>query len=202
MRVIAFNIEEFKSRGLPLGGARPSQFLVEITPPPNLRISNSEKIKFVCSAAQIPPAIVAPVQVAYFGRLVKFKGDREFPDWTVTIQNDADYYVRRSFELWNTEMNTLVSNIQTSGMWATEYKAEATVHQLRADGETIASYVMSGLWPNQIDAIPLNWEAMNQIEMFDVTFSYDYWIPKLGDDQSRTSSEGTENERIVLPNIG
>lgn len=196
---MAFNIEEFKSRGLPLGGARPSQFMVEVYPPAALGIPNAEKIKFVCSAAQIPPAIVAPVQVAYFGRIVKFRGDREFPDWTVTVQNDADFYVRKIFEKWNTSMNTLVSNIQRPEIFATDYKATAEVTQMRSDGEVIATYIMEGLWPNQVDAIPLNWEAMNQIEMFDVTFSYDYWLPKLGDSLARTSTEGTENEEIILP---
>lgn len=196
---MAFNIEEFKSRGLPGDGARPSQFVVDIYPPPVLGINNTEKIKFTCRAATIPPAILGVVPVAYFGRPVKFKGDREFPDWTVTVINDSDYYVRKVMERWNTSINTLVSNVMRPELWPTGYKSSAEVTHYRSDGQVIATYIMEGLWPNTVDAIPLDWEAMNQIEMFDVTFSYDYWLAKPGDNLARTSTEGTEEEEIIIP---
>lgn len=196
---MSFNIEEFKSRGLPGGGARPTQFMVEMYPPPALGVNNAERIKFVCTAAQIPPAIVSPVQVAYFGRIVKFAGDRDFPDWTVTVMNDSDFYVRKVMERWSTSINTLVSNVMRPELWPTGYKTSAEVTQFRNDGEPISTYIFEGLWPNQVDAIPLDWEAMNQIERFDVTFSFDYWLPKQGNSLARTSTEGTENEEINLP---
>lgn len=193
-----FNIEEFKSRGLPGGGARPSQFLVTISPPTGIEINNAEKISFVCSAAEIPPAIVSPVHVSYFGRQVKYAGDREFPDWSVTIMNDSDYYVRRVMERWSTAMNTLVSNVMRPEVWPVGYKTTAQVTQYRQDGEAIATYMMEGLFPNQVDPIALNWEATNQIEYFNVTFSYDYWIAKQGDNLARQSTEGTEDEDIPI----
>lgn len=196
---MAFNIEEFKSRGLPGGGARPTQFLVEMFPPPALGINGAEKIKFVCRAASIPPAIIMPIEVGYFGRPVKYAGDRQFPDWNVTVLNDTDFFVRKVMERWSTSMNTLISNVMKPEVFPTGYKTNAEVTQFRSDGEVIATYIFEGLFPTQVDAIPLDWEAMNQIETFDITFSYDYWLVKSGLNLSRGSTEGTAAEEIAIP---
>lgn len=195
---MSFNIEEFKSRGMPGGGARPSQFLVTINPPTTIGINNAEKISFVCRATSIPPAIVGSVHVSYFGRQVKYSGDREFPDWTVTVMNDSDFFVRKVLERWSTSMNTLVSNVMRPEVWPVGYKTTAEVTQFRQDGAPISTYFMEGLFPTQIDPIALDWEAMNQIENFDVTFAYDYWLAKQGENLARPSSEGTEFEEIPI----
>lgn len=189
---MSFNIEEFKAKGLSLGGARPSQFLVTLSPPTILNEqSNAESFQFVCRAAQIPAAIVSPVEVAYFGRRVKYSGDREFPDWTVTVMNDADFRIRRMMERWSEAMNVHIDNTMVSNIWPTGYKQTAEVTQFNQAGDSVATYQMVGLFPTQIDAIPLDWEAMNQIETFDITFSYDYWVLKQGDDRSYSSTDGT-----------
>lgn len=196
---MSFNIEEFKRRGVPGGGARPTQFVVQLNPPPVLGLNNVDNFRFVCKAAQIPPAIVQPINVMYFGRAIKLSGDREFPDWNVVVYNDADYFVRKTLESWSAAINTLVSNVMIPGVWPTGYKATAEVTQLRGDGEAIATYMMEGLWPNTVSPIGLDWEQANRIEEFEVTFSYDYWLAKSGDSLFRSSNEGTADEEITIP---
>lgn len=185
-----FDIEEFKSRGLALGGARPNQFYVDVVPPASLNY-NTDTFRFVCRAATIPPEIVQSADVPYFGRTIRYAGDREFPDWTVTVMNDADFAVRKMLQRWSQAMNYHISNVMDSQMWPTTYKQAASVTQMRQDGATIGSYTFYGLFPLQVDPIPLDWEIKNQIENFEVTFAYDYWIYRDGESLTETSVDGT-----------
>ncbi len=172
---MSFNINEFKARGLQHGGARPTQFQVLIFPP--FASAAAEKVQFSCRAAQIPPAPLDPIPVAYFGRQIKVSGDRSFPDWTVTIYNDDDYAVRVMFERWSNEMNAMVSNVMSESMYPLNYKTTAKVLQYNKIGNIIRAYDFYGIFPVNVDAIPLDWDQTNTIEQFDVTFSYDYWEP-------------------------
>lgn len=170
-----FNIQEFKSRGLLYGGARPTQFEVWCNMPPNIGTNAAEKLRFVCQAASLPSFIVQPVIVPYFGREIKFSGDRIFNDWQVTIMNDEDFTVRNAFEAWSNAMNTLISNRLDPELWPTDYKQYATVVQYGKDGTPVRKYNFWGLFPSQVDNIGLQWDAVNQIESFGVNFSFDYF---------------------------
>lgn len=193
---MTFNIQEFLSKGLPLNGARPSQFKVNINPPSALAI-NADKLQYVCKAATVPPSIIGAVEQNYFGRTVKFSGDREFPDWTVQIIVDGDYFGRDLLEKWSQLMNGHIDNVMNAGIYPTGYKATAEVTQYRQDGAAIATYSMYGLFPTQVDPIALSWDEKNQIEVFDCTFSYDYWISKQGDRLAVTSTDGTQDTLIL-----
>jgi hypothetical protein len=132
-------------------------------------------MRFVVSAASLPSFIVEPVVVAYFGRQIKFAGDRVFQDWQVTVQNDEDFTVRNAFEAWSNGMNALVSNRMDPNLYATAYKTVADVRQLGKDGTVVRKYNFHGIFPSQVDNIGLSWDAINQIETFAVNFSYDYY---------------------------
>src|SRR5690606_9191446 len=96
---------------------------------------------------------------------------------------------------WHNQINTLISNRldpavanvrPTSGNFApSSYKTSALVHQFGKVGPgdesgIIRTYEFVGLFPIAIDMIPLDWEQQNVIEQFDVTFTYDYFIPYVG----------------------
>ena len=176
---MAFNINSFKSRGLTEGGARPSLFQVEMTLPPAIQSLNSalEKFTFTCRASSVPAATVAPVEVPYFGRKIKLAGDRTFADWSVTVMNDEDFQVRQMFEAWSSLLNHHEFN--TKEVPNNEYKlADATVTQFSKLGEykPIAVYTFVGMFPLEISAMDLDWDATNTIQTFNVTFAYDYWV--------------------------
>ena len=184
---MTFNINSFKTRGLTLGGARPSLFQVEFTPPPavNVIAGSDEKFTFTCRAAQLPAATVGSIDGGYFGRKIKVAGDRTFNDWTTTIMNDEDFLVRGMFEKWSNYINRFVNNTRVSGaggLFAAEntYKCDLQIIQYSKTGDFIRAYDIVGAFPTTIDAIELNWETQNQIETFGVTFAYDYWIPSQG----------------------
>ena len=173
---MTFNINDFKTRGLTLGGARPALFEVQFTPPISVDAASSQKFSFSCRGAQLPAAQIGAIDVGYFGRMIKLAGDRTFTDWSVTVMNDEDFLVRTMFEKWSNSINALVNNYR-SATSREVYKCDMNVIQYAKTGFKIAEYSLVGAFPTTIDAIDLNWETQNQVETFGVTFSYDYWVP-------------------------
>lgn len=178
---MAFNIENFISNGLTLGGARPTLFEVFVTWPAgqaDVPTGVENKLRFTCRASSIPASTIAPVDLFYFGRQTKVAGDRSFADWSVTVMNDEDYIVRNAFEAWHNNINTIVSNrrVLADAPFA-GYKATATVNQYGKTGDLIKSYNFVNIFPLTVEEMALDWEAQNQIQTFGVTFAYDYWEP-------------------------
>ena len=176
-----FNISTFKERGLLQGGARPALFEVYLTIPDGVGATagSDDKFRFTCRAAQLPAATVGTIEIPYFGRKIKLSGDRTFTDWTVTVMNDEDFLVRSMFEKWTNSLNRLEANLR-DGNYAgdeTSYKAVMNVIQYGKSGEPIRAYDIIGAFPSAVDAITLDWDTTNQIETFQVTFAYDYWLP-------------------------
>jgi hypothetical protein len=166
---MAFNINEFKSQ-LVGGGARPTLFQVQITNPV-VPIADF-KIPFMVKTAALPGSTLGSYVVPYFGRQVKYAGDRTFEDWPVTIINDEDFLIRNAMEAWSNAINSHDSNTRALPQ---SYKSNAIVTQYSKDGRALRTYVFEGMYPVAIDAIPLAWEQTDTIEEFGVTFQYDLW---------------------------
>lgn len=165
---MAFNINEMRSQ-LVYGGARQNLFQVRISNPANA--AADLKTPFMVQAAQIPESQLGIIPVYYFGRQMKLAGDRTFGDWTVTIINDEDFLIRNAMEEWSNKINRLERNVRDID----RYKSNATVIQYAKDGSKIREYKFNGIFPSVISPIELDWASTDQIESFQVTFSYDYW---------------------------
>lgn len=165
---MAFNINEMRSQ-LVYGGARQNLFQVRINNPANA--SGDLKTPFMVQAAQIPESQLGVIPVFYFGRQMKLAGDRTFGDWTVTVINDEDFLIRNAMEEWSNRINRLERNVRDIN----RYKSNATVIQYAKDGTKIREYKFNGIFPSVISPIELDWASTDQIESFQVTFSYDYW---------------------------
>lgn len=173
---MAFNINDFKSRGLTGGGVRPSLFQVLITPNVGEDPNSIEKFVFTCRASEVPAATISSIDVPYYGRKIKLAGDREFADWSVTVMNDEDFLVRNMFEEWSNKINQLVGNLKLLPL-NTYKNSDALVTQFSKDGAPIRAYNFVGIFPVSIAAMSLDWDTTNTIQTFDVTFAYDYWTP-------------------------
>lgn len=172
------DISEIRAN-LALGGARPSLFQVILTPPAGgLGLSSVAiaKIPFLCSAASLPQTTMGVIQVPYYGRKIKVYGNRTFQPWNITIINDEDFIIRNFFETWVDQMNALEGNVTqfTSASILTS-EGSAIVTQLSKTGAPLRSYDFTGVWPSDVSAIPLDWNATDQIESFQVTLEYDYY---------------------------
>lgn len=166
---MAFNINQFKSE-LVGGGARPTLFQVQITNP--VAPGADFKVPFMVRAAGIPESTLGQYTVPYFGRQVKYAGDRTFADWTVTVINDEDFAIRNAMEAWSNFINSHDSNTRALPQ---QYKSTGLITQYSKDGSALRTYVFEGMYPVTIDAIQMDWSQTDTIEEFGVTFQYDLW---------------------------
>lgn len=152
---------------------------------PNLQ----QRVQFLCRSATLPPSELGVVEIPYFGRKLKYHGDREFPDWDIRVFMD-DYQIRNAFEAWHNAINTIISNRMDVGVananpsLGNSYKTIATVTSFATTGPgdldgdgAIKTYRFDGVFPRRIEPVRLDWDDTNQIAEFGVTLSYDWWEP-------------------------
>lgn len=162
---MAFNVSSFIS-SLNGDGARPNLFDVSIP-------TFGNKLGFTCKTAQLPGSTIGMAPVYYFGREVKFAGNRTFADWTVNILNDEDFTVRNALEGWMASINSHQNN-QAEYLFDT-YSFDAYVNQYAKTGEVIKTYTFHGMFPIDIAPIDLDWGSNDTIEEYAVTFAYQWW---------------------------
>jgi hypothetical protein len=193
------NIEEFRSQGLTEGGARPSLFEVILPDWPGSTNNAGRKLTFLAKAASIPPSVEGSIEVPYQSRRIKVVGDRQYANWVITVMNDTDFIIRTSFEQWHQNMNQHVENIMNEVTPSpASYKRDALVRQLGKDGAVLKVYTLKGLFPLSIEQISLDWEANDQIELFDVEFSVDYWLPYDQNGIGETESYAETSQTITI----
>jgi hypothetical protein len=173
---MAFTVQDFRSR-LVFGGARANLFEV-ILPFPVVSggVQNGELFSFMCKAASLPGSEVGTITVPYFGRQIKVPGDRQFPQWDVTIINDEGFQLRDTFERWMNALNSHFGNLRDPQAKTTGgYQVDATVRQYGKTGDIIKEYDMIGCWPSSVTPIDTTWDQNESIEEFQVTFQYQWW---------------------------
>lgn len=191
----SFNVQEFRAQ-MSLDGARPNLFNCELPFLGNLLGTAAVKYNFMCRTAQLPGSTVNQVPVNYFGRELKFAGNRTFTEWTVTIINDEDFVVRNAFELWMSRLNSHVSNLRAPGYVSpSQYQQDGFVTQFGKAGDIIKAYKFVGMFPIDITPIELDWGANDTIEEYAVTFAYQWW------ESDTTDSVSTSGAPSVAQNF-
>ena len=169
------NISDFKAQMIG-GGARPNQFRVELAFPSYVTAGalvglNSQ---FLCKAAQLPAATIDNVPVMYRGRAVNLAGERTFAPWSISVYNDTTFSIRNAMEVWS---DGILNMGQTNGrVNPRDYQVDLLVHQLDRNGATVKTYKFVDAYPTEVGQIALDYESNNQIEMFEVQFTYNYWV--------------------------
>lgn len=149
--------------------SRGNLFLVEI---PFL----SEKFKLLAKGASIPGISVGETYRSFMGRRIYLAGDVSFEPWTVTVYNDAKFDTWDEIHSWLYQTHATDGNI--FGATPAEYKKMGYVHQYRRDTNEPPSktFGMVNLFPQSISEIRLDWDDNNSVEVFDVTFRFDYFV--------------------------
>ena len=172
-------IVDFRSK-LSGGGARSNLFEVNIKYPDSISALIGDATgegEFLIKAAEIPASNLGNIPVPFRGRVLPVAGDRTFDPWTVTVINDTNFIIRDAMERWSNSIN----DIQTAQgtVDPAQYQTVATVSQLDRRGFSEADnipilrqYIFSGIYPNVVSSIPLDYGATDQIEEFQVTFNY------------------------------
>ena len=174
---MAFNVAEFRANMIG-DGARPNLFSVSLTFPTIAQnsVAAGQKVTFMAKTAQLPGSTVGTVPVYYFGRELKFAGNRTFADWTLTIINDEDFTIRNSIESWMNAINSHASNVRNTGAAnANGYTVDATVTQYGKTGSELKKYKFVGLFPVDLAPIDLDWGSNDAIEEYQTTFAYQWW---------------------------
>jgi T4-like virus tail tube protein gp19 len=180
---MAFNIDQFRTN-LAFDGARPNLFEVVLPVIPGA--AATQNVSLLVKAAQLPGSTVGTVPLYYFGRELKFAGNRTFTDWTVQVINDEDFLIRKQMETWMNYINSNQGNVRNSSYLSpTSYTVDAYVNQFSksasagpnqaSSGGIIKSYTFVGLFPVDIAPIDLDWGSNDTIEEYSITFAYQYW---------------------------
>jgi hypothetical protein len=174
---MAFNVAEFRANMVG-DGARPNLFSVTLVFPGVAAngAAAGQKTTFMAKASQLPGSSVGTVEVPYFGRQLKFAGNRTFQQWSLNIINDEDFLIRNSLESWMNAINSHAGNVRNAAAAGPSgYSVDAVVNQYGKTGEIIKSYNFVGLFPVDIAPIELDWSSNDSIEEYGVTFDYQYW---------------------------
>lgn len=169
------SISDFKAQMIQ-GGFRPNQFECSIVFPAAIPGGSAagQKTQFLAKSSSLPASSIAPVQVAYRGRPVKFAGEREFQPWTIEVYTDTDFVVRNAFEAW---IDTMQNAATTGGaLLPSTYQADLQVNALDRNDRVVKTYTFIDAFPTEIGNIALDWETNNQIGSFSVTFDYNYFL--------------------------
>lgn len=164
-------VDDFKSK-LKGGGARPNLFNVRLNFPA-YALGDAELTSFMTKGAALPASNVTPITVPFRGRQLKIAGDRTFEEWTVTVINDTGFEVRNAMERWMNGINS--HNANTGFNDPAEYQTDLSVDQLDKDGLVLKTYNFRGCFPTVITAIELNYDTVDTLEEFQVTFQVQYW---------------------------
>jgi hypothetical protein len=192
-----FNVANFRSQMVG-DGARPNLFactIPDLTVNVNGETGSEVAFNFMCRAAQLPGSTVNSVPVNYFGRELKFSGNRVFSEWTVTIINDEDFKIRNTFEKWMSSLNSHVSNLRNL-VSPLSYQKDGYVTQYGKAGNVIKEYKFVGLFPIDVSPIELDWSANDSIEEFAVTFAYQWW------ESTNPASRSTTDTTQAGPSAG
>lgn len=171
---MSFSVNDFRSQ-LTFGGARNSKFEVQITNPWDS--SADLKVPFLCKAASFPALNAGTVEVPYKGRKVKLAGDPTYEEWVVTIINDNDFAIRNAMINWFRAIHPVSEVTGTFGSTSPAlYKSQALVRQFDLNDNVVKTATFDGIFPSAVSSIELAWETVDQIEEFQVTFQYDWWV--------------------------
>lgn len=174
---MAFNVAEFRANMVG-DGARPNLFQVSLTFPTIAAngTAAAQKATFMAKAAQLPGSTIGQVPVYYFGRELKFAGNRTFADWSLQIINDEDFTVRRAIESWMNAINSHSGNVRNTGAASPSgYTVDAEVTQFGKTGDILKTYKFVGMYPLDLAPIDLDWGSNDTIEEYGVTFAYQWW---------------------------
>lgn len=174
---MAFNVSEFRANMIG-DGARPNLFAVTLTFPQNIAggVDAGKKVTFMAKASQLPGSSINSVPVYYFGRELKFAGNRSFADWTLQIINDEDFTIRNAVERWMNAINSHAGNVRDSASATpSSYSVDAQVTQYGKSGDVLKQYKFVGMFPLDLAPIDLDWGSNDSIEEFAVTFAYQWW---------------------------
>lgn len=156
------------------GLLRPNQFRIELNFPSFVQNGTAASFlgQFHCKAGSLPASTVAPVPVYYQGRAINVAGEREFQPWSIRVYNE-NFQVRDALVRWSHGINNINNN--TGIVQPAQYQTDLFVKQLTRNGDVVKTVKLVDAMPMNIGELQLDFEANNTVQVFDVTFFYNYF---------------------------
>lgn len=164
------NVENFKASFDEM--ARPNRFAIWGF---DLLGNASQAIPYMAKGGSLPSATLSPAEAWYAGRAVKLAGDRQYPDWNLTVYQDIHSEVYDAFQLW--QETTLEHEDNVGSNFHGTYKRDGFVAQLDRSGGFIAGYRIVGAILTELGAIELAADSNDVPAEFPITLAYDYHEP-------------------------
>ena len=177
-----FRVQDFRAQ-MNYDGARPNLFHCRLTFPGGVGGTAIPQFSFMARASQLPGDTIGVAPQFYFGRELKFAGNRTFAEWTVTVVNDEDYRTRDEFERWMSGINSHVMNRRRPNFIKgdTGYQADGHIEAFGKSGTLIKSYKFVGIFPIDLSPMEMDWGANDTIQEYSVTFAYQWWETRTTD---------------------
>lgn len=150
--------------------SRPYMFAVRVP-----SIGTDEAMTAFARTTTLPTFTTGKTQVPFRSQNLKFSSAATFDeDWQVQFLVDESHDLRTRFLQW---MEGAYNPANLTHGPASFYKEDGmVVSQLNRLGIPVAEYNFIGAFPITVGQIDLNQEYSDQAEVFDVTFSFDYWL--------------------------
>ena len=146
--------------------------------------NDAQTRSYLCKIATIPEMVVETGEVYYFTRAVKYPTRRRYTPLTLTFFNTTDYTLRKAFEQWNEELLQARNNIGAFAKRSTE--TMATIQVQHYDGTSlvplthkpnlIRQYTFYQAYPSSIGPLMFSYDNDTEIQTFDVTMEYNYFV--------------------------
>lgn len=169
------SLEQFKQKVKDI--ARPTRFRVEVFPPQIVKYADMDlsDLTFFAKNASIPERSLGEHEIKKYGMTYKVAGDMVFNDLNVTFYNDYDWNCRTFFEYWIDTISRATSNERAEPSQYL-FDSRLRVSQLGRNNDVLATYEFHDIYPKTVGEIELTAEGLDQLEDFQVTFGYTYWV--------------------------
>lgn len=168
-------LEEFRAILGKRGFSKPSLFIVNLvnTPPALNEIRGvSDLIRDLplhAESAEFPGTQILTQESRFYDLPQKFAYAKAHDDLNLTFRMDADFQIRRLFELWiNSVYNPATGDLR----YKNEYSGTIHIHQMRHDGTIAYSVELQECFPTQLGQISLGWDQDGNYTRQPVTFTF------------------------------
>ena len=170
------------------GGSRATKYEVRFSVPQDVDLLMELKdMALLAKSTDFPGMQIGQIDVLVQGRKLPIPGDTSYDNqWTVNFYMDNAHKIRKQFIAWMKAIDNFQANTHSGD--PSKLFAEMSVVQLE---KAVAVYTFKDVWPQNIGVAAIAADSTDQIQEFDVTFSFSSWIV-----------EGTSGSQYNTPNDG
>ena len=162
----AFNLLDFRKT---ISAVALNQYYIVKIP----QLGDQLAVTALSRTTDIPAFTKNVLEVPFRGIPMKIEGSPTYSEWTVNFLADQAHSLRHAVLLW---MQSAYNVLTLSNFGHNEYKQDGiSVSQLAYNKEISSTVIFYGMWPSSVGPITLD-QTGGGVEMFDVTFSYDFWV--------------------------